>query len=210
MDFLEFKDKLKQIRKYYSITQESLAESLNVSRKTVSSWENGRNYPDIPTLLKISNIYELSLNDLLNDDYELLELYKEEGKTKNKNIKINKISYILNIILLFLSYFNIINPIHYKLPLFTFLILINLIVWIVTNDDWKYLKYKKMKLYITAILFFVLQFNLQLSTSNDLVHSILNHSVNTYNIGEIIGIFLRSITILISFLILIFGNKKSA
>lgn len=207
---MEFKNKLKQIRKYYSLTQDNLAENLNVSRKTVSSWETGRNYPDIPTLLKISNTYKISLNDLLNDNNELLELYKKENETKNKNNTINKISYVINMTLLFLSYFNLINPWHYKVPLFTFLLLTNLIVWIITNNDWKFLKKKFKQIIITSILFFLFQVNLHLSISNGLLHNLINNALNPYNVGELIGIILRSIIILISFLILIFNNKKSA
>lgn len=207
---MEFKNKLKQIRKYYSLTQDNLAENLNVSRKTVSSWETGRNYPDIPTLLKISNTYKISLNDLLNDNNGLLELYKKENETKNKNNTINKISYVINITLLFLSYFNLINPWHYKVPLFTFLLLTNLIVWIITNNDWKFLKKKFKQIIITSILFFLFQVNLHLSISNGLLHNLINNALNPYNVGELIGIILRSIIILLSFLILIFNNKKSA
>lgn len=207
---MEFKNKLKQIRKYYSLTQDNLAENLNVSRKTVSSWETGRNYPDIPTLLKISNTYKISLNDLLNDNNGLLELYKKENETKNKNNTINKISYIINMTLLFLSYFNLINPWHYKVPLFTFLLLTNLIVWIITNNDWKFLKKKFKQIIITSILFFLFQVNLHLSISNGLLHNLINNALNPYNVGELIGIILRSIIILLSFLILIFNNKKSA
>lgn len=207
---MEFKNKLKQIRKYYSLTQDNLAENLNVSRKTVSSWETGRNYPDIPTLLKISDTYKISLNDLLNNNNGLLELYKKENETKNKNNTINKISYIINMTLLFLSYFNLINPWHYKVPLFTFLLLTNLIVWIITNNDWKFLKKKFKQIIITSILFFLFQVNLHLSISNGLLHNLINNALNPYNVGELIGIILRSIIILLSFLILIFNNKKSA
>ncbi|MCF6515347.1 helix-turn-helix domain-containing protein [Lactobacillus sp. S2-2] len=205
---MEFTHKLKEIRKYYSLTQENLAEQLNVSRKTVSSWETGRNYPDIETLLKISNKYKVSLNDLLNDDKELVELYKEESKTKSKNNTVNKVSYILNIVLLFLSYLNLNNPWHFRVPLFTFLILTNVIVWIITNDSWQDWKSKSKSVWITSILFFIFQFNLQLSMCNELISHLFHNSMDSYNVGELIGITLRSITILISFLILIFGNKK--
>lgn len=205
---MEFTYKLKEIRKYYSLTQENLAEQLNVSRKTVSSWETGRNYPDIETLLKISNNYKVSLNDLLNDDKELVELYKDESKAKSKNNAVNKVSYILNIVLLFLSYLNLNNPWHFRVPLFTFLILTNVIVWIITNDGWKDWKSKSKSIWITSILFFIFQFNLQLSTSDELLKDIFNNSISPYDWGGIIGIVLRSITILISCLILIFGNKK--
>lgn len=55
---MKFQDKIKILRFQAKMTQENMAKTLLVSRKTVSSWENGRNYPDIKTLVKISDFFQ--------------------------------------------------------------------------------------------------------------------------------------------------------
>lgn len=52
---------LKTLRKEKSITQETLAEALNVSSRTVSRWETGSNMPDISLLVELSEFYQVSL-----------------------------------------------------------------------------------------------------------------------------------------------------
>ena len=57
-------DKLIEIRKENKMSQESFAETLGVTRQTVSNWENYKNYPDINTLIKISDKFNISLDIL--------------------------------------------------------------------------------------------------------------------------------------------------
>ena len=56
---MKFCDKLQKIRKENNITQEGLADRLNVSRQAVSKWENGETYPDTEKLIQISKICQL-------------------------------------------------------------------------------------------------------------------------------------------------------
>ncbi len=60
-------NKITNLRKENNLTQEDLAEILNVSRQTISNWENGKSYPDIATLILISDQFKISLDDLLKD-----------------------------------------------------------------------------------------------------------------------------------------------
>ncbi len=63
----------KQIKKYrnnISLSQEQLAERIFVSRQTISNWENDKNYPDIKSLLLLSEVFEVSLDDLVKGDLE--------------------------------------------------------------------------------------------------------------------------------------------
>ena len=53
---------LKKLRKEKGITQEQLAEILNVSGRTVSRWETGNNMPDISILVDIADYYDISLS----------------------------------------------------------------------------------------------------------------------------------------------------
>lgn len=77
-------------RKEKKLTQAKLAEKIFVSEKTISKWENGNGIPDTTSLLKLCDIFNLSLNELLSgernkkqDDQLLLDMAKEiEQKTK--------------------------------------------------------------------------------------------------------------------------------
>ena len=62
-----FADRIKKIRDEYSISQERLAEKLNVSRQAVAKWEAGNAMPDIDNLIEISNMFQISLDYLLKD-----------------------------------------------------------------------------------------------------------------------------------------------
>ncbi len=59
-----FSEKLQIIRKSKGMTQEKLAENLNVSRQAVAKWESGQAYPDIHNLIQISNLFHVTV-DLL-------------------------------------------------------------------------------------------------------------------------------------------------
>ena len=57
--------KMKKARINVGLTQEQVAEALGVSRQTISNWENDKTYPDIISVIKISNLYNVSLDHLL-------------------------------------------------------------------------------------------------------------------------------------------------
>jgi len=59
--------RLKQFRQAQQLTQTALAERLHVSRQTVSSWETGRNQPDIATITQLATLYAVPVDDLLQD-----------------------------------------------------------------------------------------------------------------------------------------------
>lgn len=61
--------KLQQARIMAGLTQEQVAEALAVTRQTVSNWENDRTYPDIKNIVEISDLYQVSLNDLLKPEH---------------------------------------------------------------------------------------------------------------------------------------------
>ncbi len=63
-------DKLVELRKSKGWSQEDLAERLNVSRQAISRWENGTALPDAGNLLQLSQLYGVSADYLLNDEYE--------------------------------------------------------------------------------------------------------------------------------------------
>ena len=63
--------KLQQARILAGLTQEQVAEALAVTRQTVSNWENDRTYPDIKSIVDISELYQVSLNQLLKDNHPI-------------------------------------------------------------------------------------------------------------------------------------------
>lgn len=56
---------ISKIRKDQNMTQEEFSKLFNVTRQTISSWENEKSYPDLQTLVDISNKFKVSLNDTL-------------------------------------------------------------------------------------------------------------------------------------------------
>jgi len=61
---MEFHDKLRKLRKEQGMSQEELAQQLNVSRQAVSKWESGQGFPETDKLLVIGNIFAVSMDYL--------------------------------------------------------------------------------------------------------------------------------------------------
>ena len=61
---------LKSLRKKNQYTQEEIAEKINVSRQSVAKWENGESNPDIESWIKLANLYNVKLDDLVNHSEE--------------------------------------------------------------------------------------------------------------------------------------------
>lgn len=62
---MEFHNRLYQLRKQKGFSQEELANRLNTSRQTISKWENGESTPDLEKLVAISDLFEISLDELV-------------------------------------------------------------------------------------------------------------------------------------------------
>ncbi|MGH1830935.1 helix-turn-helix transcriptional regulator [Enterococcus gilvus] len=74
-------EKLQSKRKELDLTQGEVAEKLYVSRQAVSNWELGKNYPDLETIVAISELYQISLDILLKEDQHVVKGVK---KTMNR------------------------------------------------------------------------------------------------------------------------------
>ncbi len=77
-------EKLKTLRAKKNMTQEQLGNVLHVSRATVSSWEVSRTYPDLESLVKISDYFEISLDILLREDKKMVEEIDKDIKRGKK------------------------------------------------------------------------------------------------------------------------------
>ena len=67
---MSFGEKLQQLRKEKGLSQEDLAHQLNVSRQAVSKWESQNGYPEIEKMILISDLFQVSLDYLMKEDYE--------------------------------------------------------------------------------------------------------------------------------------------
>ena len=67
---MKLSDKIIKYRKSNGWSQEEFAEKLNVSRQTISRWENGTALPDAQNILHISKLFNITTDYLLNDDYD--------------------------------------------------------------------------------------------------------------------------------------------
>ena len=65
---MEFGNKLLELRKKENLSQEALAEKLNVTRQTISKWELNETSPDLKQALLISKLFNISLDELVNND----------------------------------------------------------------------------------------------------------------------------------------------
>lgn len=100
--------KLKTARQQSHLTQEAVADLILVSRQTISNWENEKSYPDIVNLIKLSDLYQISLDTLLKDDGKMIEhLDKTTNAVKsNQKLQTFLLSYLAMITcLLLLSLF---------------------------------------------------------------------------------------------------------
>ena len=83
----------KQIKKYRQeneLSQEELADRIYVSRQTISNWENDKNYPDVNSLLLLSEVFQISLDELIKGDIDRMKeiINKEEISKFNHYSKI--------------------------------------------------------------------------------------------------------------------------
>ena len=97
---MEIGRKLKELRMRSNMTQEQVAEALFVSRQTISNWENEKSYPDIISIIRLSDLYSISLDDLLKGDQKMMEHLSESTNIVKSNRKL--IGAIAANILLFL------------------------------------------------------------------------------------------------------------
>ena len=85
---MEIGTKLKSARKKCGLTQEKAAEAVGVSRQTISNWENEKSYPDIVSVIRLSSLYFVSLDELLKGDEDMIEHLEESTNVVNSNKKL--------------------------------------------------------------------------------------------------------------------------
>ena len=112
----------KQIKKYrneLALSQDALAEKIYVSRQTISNWENDKSYPDVNSLVLLSEVFNVSIDNLIKGDVEIM---KKQVNEEDKR-EFEKLSQVFGILFLLA----IISPI----PLVHFLNFIGIGIWLV-------------------------------------------------------------------------------
>ena len=88
---MKLSDKLIELRKTKGWSQEDFAEMLDVSRQAISRWENGTALPDAQNILRISKLFNVSADYLLNDDYDgEVDIPATEADTQETTLRVRK------------------------------------------------------------------------------------------------------------------------
>ena len=103
---MEIGKKLKDARINSGLTQEKVSEEIQVSRQTISNWENERSYPDIVSVINLSNLYHISLDELLKGDDEMMKHLEESTNTVNSNKKLLLAIALNGLLFLLFIFFN--------------------------------------------------------------------------------------------------------
>lgn len=102
---MKFGENLYNLRKAAAMSQEKLAEKMNVSRQSVSKWENGESYPEMEKIMKLCDVFHCKINDLVHENMADIDSLDEDIKMsvvkfkeeKQKKIKgISKAIYVLS------------------------------------------------------------------------------------------------------------------
>lgn len=99
---MKLSDNLRKIRKMHNLSQEDLAEKLNVSRQSVSKWESNQAYPEMDKMIQLCKMFNLNIDDLLNNDIGEANNTKKAQNNVNKYIS-NFLDYITKTINMFSS-----------------------------------------------------------------------------------------------------------
>ncbi|SHF98540.1 helix-turn-helix domain-containing protein [Ornithinibacillus halophilus] len=77
---MDFSERLKREREKQGWSQTELAEKIHVSRQSVSKWETGKNFPNIEVIIHLSDLFGITIDELLRSDEELKEKVIEDSK----------------------------------------------------------------------------------------------------------------------------------
>ena len=116
---MELGSQIKKYRNELSLSQDALAEKVYVSRQTISNWENGKSYPDVNSLVLLSEVFQTSIDNLIKGDVEVMK--KQVRSEDIREFKrLNTLYFILFLTLM-------ISPI----PLAYYLRIMGIVIWAV-------------------------------------------------------------------------------
>ncbi|SCC07902.1 helix-turn-helix domain-containing protein [Weissella bombi] len=121
-----FGERLQQKRADLGLTQQDTADKMHVSRQTISSWERGNSYPDINSLIKLSDYYQVSLDILLKED-TAIQQYLDQKTIRRSLRPILMTLLLIDIIYLALLILDKMNIVHLGNPAFIILMIFGLL-----------------------------------------------------------------------------------
>ncbi|GAA6237249.1 helix-turn-helix domain-containing protein [Apilactobacillus micheneri] len=124
---MKFGERLRKARQDKNLTQDTVAKHMIVSRQTISSWENEKTYPDITSLIKLSEYYDISLDLLLKEDNGMKEYLRK--KDLSNGIKpVGQLLVATNILFLIILIMDTLNIVSLgSSPFILIIIIINFI-----------------------------------------------------------------------------------
>ena len=66
-------EQINNLRKQHGLSQDDFVNLFNVSRQTISNWENGKSYPDLEMIIKVSDYFKISIDELLKNDVQTVK-----------------------------------------------------------------------------------------------------------------------------------------
>lgn len=210
---MKIEDKLLKLRKEKGLSQEEVADRLNVSRQTISKWETGQSSPDFDKIIPLCELYEISSDELLTGKKkeEIVKEEKEHENMKAKGIGLSLGIYVLSIVffVLLLVFSNFV----FAFGIFLLGIIIATALFIYTcvmykgKNDMKFLK-KLIKRIDSTVVLVSLTF---ISLFFDLLHNTWGY-YNDYNEGELdfLGNLVGNtvgIIVILTILIFVFGIR---
>lgn len=115
---MDIGSRIKKHREKLDISQDDLALKVFVSRQTISNWETNKSYPDIKSLIILSNIFNVSLDDFIRGDLEKMKGKIDESKIQNFNI-MGTIFTVELLVVVISAY-----------PLFKLLDIVGIVIWL--------------------------------------------------------------------------------
>ena len=214
---MKIEDKLLKLRKEKGLSQEEVADRLNVSRQTISKWETGQSSPDFDKIIPICELYEISCDELLTGKKkeEIIKEEKEHEHMKAKGIGLSLGLYVLSIVLFVLLL--VFSDFVFAFGIFLLGIIVATALFIYTcvmykgKNDMKFLK-KLIKKIDSTVILVVLTFI-------NLIFTLLRNTWSWYNDTDPYNEFLQPIVkflnndfimgiiVLINILIFIFGIR---
>lgn len=101
---MELGEQLQKLREQKNMSREELAQEMNVSRQAVYKWENNKGYPDIENLIKLSDLYNITLDELIKGDRSFQKKIVIDKK-KNNIEDLSDPGFLIGIILVFVGLF---------------------------------------------------------------------------------------------------------
>ncbi len=84
---MKFNEKVFKLRKMKGLTQDDFAAAVGVSRQAVYKWESGQSYPEVPKLLEMKLLFGISIDDLLDDNFDVVVPEKQKKKRISREKK---------------------------------------------------------------------------------------------------------------------------